>query len=299
MLKKLKAAARNALYRVREHRLGPPTELELQHAAALRAEVARDTTVLDGPWGDNIARLQALVQTEDPRGFLNWDVVMRTMFIDIGRTLRPEIDHLRARADFATRWAPALKETRVGLPLPFMWYPPSSANLVHHAYHLARFEAATRTSLADYDTIVEFGAGYGSFARLAANLGFTGTFVMFDLPAFAALQRFFLGSAGYRGDHRWASSSSELDTILTTLPRERTLFVAMWSISEAPFAIREPVLASVRDFDAYLIGYQHAWEDMDNRVFFDDWRRSQPDVTWRHEPIAHMRGNDYLFGARS
>jgi hypothetical protein len=298
VIRELKSVARNTVYRLRERRLGPPTPAEEQRAAVLRDAIVRDQTVIEGPWGDNIRRLQQLALTEDPRGFLNWDVVLRSMFIDVGRTLRTEIDYLRKLPSFATRWAPALKETSVGLPLPFMWYPRSSANLVHHAYHVARFEAATGTTLTDYDTIVEFGAGYGSFARLSRNLGFAGSFVSFDLPAFSALQQYFLGSAGYleAADHRWATTTEQLDETLRSVPGKRRLFAAMWSVSEAPFEIRRPVLASVGGFDAFLIGFQARWQDMDNRDFFAEWKQAHARINWHDEPIAHIPGNHYLFG---
>src|SRR5207244_11597755 len=48
----------------------------------------------------------------------------------------------------------------------------------------------------DLACVLEFGGGYGSMCRLFHNLGFRGRYLIFDLPAFSALQRFFLRSIG-------------------------------------------------------------------------------------------------------
>jgi hypothetical protein len=76
--------------------------------------------------------------------------------------------------------------------MPAAVLPGSSGTLIHHAYHLHRFETVTGRFLLELQEIIEFGGGYGSMARLLARLGYRGRYHIHDLPEFAALQRFYL-----------------------------------------------------------------------------------------------------------
>ena len=76
-----------------------------------------------------------------------------------------------------------------------MLHKDSSNNLLHHAYNLLQLDL--HTPLHKLPTILEFGGGYGSTARLAFRLGFQGTYLIFDLPEFSALQRFYLSTLNF------------------------------------------------------------------------------------------------------
>ncbi len=167
-----------------------------------------------------------------------------------------ELRHLRRRPDWRLRWRPALRESTAGRPRPFHLYPKSSGNLIHQAYHLCRFEEVTGLSLPTLP-YVEFGGGYGSLCRLFHQMGFAGTYVIFDLPEVWALQRFFLKTLGIpalkardvRGPVSGAVTISDLDD-LTRVPRARppglAAFVAQWSLGEVPVAKAEWYLFGVK-----------------------------------------------------
>jgi hypothetical protein len=298
--------------------LPPPTEAERQALAELRRTFSELPAVdvshalaSERAWLENMNRLRELVLKKDPRRFLRWDVVARTMFVAYANYVREELRHLKALPDWETRWRPALSEDAVGDPLPFLFYPSSSANLIHHAYHLAQFEARTGLRVNEMEHIVEFGGGYGGMARLVHRLGFTGRYVIFDLPAFAALQRFFLKSlqlpvldarACFAADGG-ICSVSDLES-LQALSREASgspasMFLATWSLSEAPVSLRANVFDAVKDFKAYLIGFQDRFGEVDNLAAFDELQRSTSHVSWQNVPFEPMRGNRYLIGKRS
>src|SRR3989339_220912 len=112
-------------------------------------------------WLANSNRLRELVLTGDPRRFLRWDVVTRTMFISYARYIDLEIKYLKRLNDWSSRWRPAIRESSTGYPTRCIFYPASSANLIHHAYHLARHEERTGVRAEDLDLVFEFGGGYG------------------------------------------------------------------------------------------------------------------------------------------
>jgi hypothetical protein len=297
--------------------LAPATERERALAGELRARF-RALPVLgtegvsdsEAEWRRNMNELRAEVLRGDPRRFLTWPVIRRTMVVRRPRYLKVEYDHLRGLPDWADRWAPAVRENPAGRPFRYPRYPESSGNLLHHAYHVARFEAAVGEPVTHRETIVEFGGGYGSMGRLIRNLGFRGRYIIFDLPSFSALQRYYLqaidlvvapddGSATADNGNHCVSDPERLARMLTPTPA-KALFIATWSLSETPPEVRQRITPLVRGFDAFLIAYQAAFGEMDNVAWFRTWREAIPGVAWQCLPIAHLPGrHDYLFGRRA
>lgn len=275
--------------------------VQLQSPALITAEI----------WDAKRARLRELLLRGDPAEFLRWDVVRSTMVKRARKPVTAELRHLQRQPDWKQRWRPALRESTVGCPRPFRLYPHSSGNLIHQAYHLCRFEETTGLSLPTLPYIVEFGGGYGSLCRLFHQLGFAGTYVIFDLPEVAVLQRFFLGSVGLtalksrRGVQeavRGAITLSDLadfGRVLRARPPGMAAFIAQWSLGETPVALRRLVLPEVAGFDAYLLGYTEWFEGIDNRGFFKDWRTTLPGYAWHDIPLPHLHKAEwYLFGVK-
>jgi hypothetical protein len=258
---------------------------------------------------DNVHRLAGCIHRQDPRAFLHWPVIRDTMFVSSGRTAWTELNVLRRHEDWHDRWSKAIVESPLGCPPPFLVYPKSSGNLIHHAYHLMQFEGHTGVMVREFDMVFEFGGGYGSMCRLFHNLGFHGRYVIFDLPAFSALQVYYLQGLGI-GARRDAPSAPQVCCLcdLTQLRRviagarraqaSKALFVATWSLSETPLDIREAVVPLLSGYDAFLIGYQAEFEKVDNPGYFRQFQRSFPQVEWQNWEIDHMRANYYLMGRR-
>ncbi len=261
-------------------------------------------------WEAKRRRLRELLLEGDPAGFLRWDVVKTTM-VKRGRApLAHELRHLRARPDWRTRWRPALRECTTGSPRPFPLHPRTSGNLIHQAYHLCRFEETTGLSLPTLPYVVEFGGGYGSLCRLFHQMGFAGTYVIYDLPEVSALQRFFLRSVGIGALRPQEAPDSgpsaitvsgldDLRRLLTARPPGLAAFIAEWSLGETPLALRRLVLPEVAGLDAYLLGYTERFESLDNRAFFADWRKTLPGYAWHDVPLPHLHKAEwYLFGVK-
>lgn len=308
----LKAIGRTLL-QLLDRPLAPASAAELELGNQLRSGLASlDDTDAGGlepsskAWSTNITRLKSLIEKEDPRAFLRWDVIRDTMFVVQAPYSWNELRYLRARRDWRRRWAQAIRESRVGRPLRLPFYPATSGNLLHHAYHLARFEEATLLPAHQFSDVVEFGGGYGSMCRLFFNLGFKGRYVIFDLPAFSYLQKYYLSSLGLTVSRELSVGASvscvsdirELLHHISQLGGDGAIFIATWSLSVASEEDRQPLETVLRTFSAVLIAFQERFGEVDNRIYFDRLRSSIAGMDWRSTAISHLPGNYYLFGRR-
>lgn len=283
-------------------RLIPRSEREQDLLDRLRAELRSLSPICDGPggsdardkWAANQRRLQQLVSTGDPRQFLTWDVIAGTMFVPFGRFVPIELAFLRQRSDW-NRWRSAIQEPAAGLPFPYPLYPRSSANAIHQAYHLCRLEDHTGLRVHSFRTICEFGGGYGSMCRITRSLGFSGEYLIFDLPELSALQQYYLEAV--RADAVTVSDPGQF-ACMTKHAKGPCLFIATWSLSESPADLRQQIEDLIPGFDSILIGYQDRFGEQDNAAFFGSWPSKLREIRWETRPIPHMPGNTYLFGSR-
>jgi len=258
-----------------------------------------------------MVRLKELVLNDDPRQFLRWDVVLKTMFVTNASYVGPELEYLRSLSDWDSRWRNVLEESPVGHPVPYWRYPRSSGSLIHHAYHWAQFEQTTGLRADGLDFVFEFGGGYGNMCRLIHRLGFEGRYLLFHLPAFSALQKFFLKSTdisvysieSFKMAQNGVLCISDLEELKEILSNHvspgNSVFIATWSISEAPIRLRDTILTLVSAFRAFLIAYQASFGEVDNIEFFEQWQKQHHDVDWQDWRIDQVPGGSrYLVGKR-
>ena len=274
-----------------------------------------DKTTIDDTWCKNINKFCELVLTSDPKEFLQWDVILRTMVVGNADFVRDELNFLKSLSDWKGRWLNAIEESLVGNPTLYDDFPSSSGNLIHQAYHLAQFEKKTGMDISQASFIFEFGGGYGSMCKLVHNLNFKGRYVIFDLPPLSALQSFFLNmnriSAISYNEYLEINSNgvicvSEFEQLKTIISDNRNIsdavFIANWSLSESPINLRHSILPLVRSFKAFLVAYQGLFGDIDNVKFFEEELvNANKNIKWHNWKIKHLsnqryRDNYYLMG---
>lgn len=288
-------------------RLKKPTESEILLIEDLRNDIRAlysqqsDSTYF---WNDKTKELAEDILTKDPRNFTNWVPIRSTMFYENPDKI--ELDSLGRRADWEVI-KDALREDLVGNPKPYWNYRLSSGNLVHHAYSVSEYlDRVNKTvdDLRNLKTILEFGGGYGSLCRLLFKLGFSGQYIIFDLPQFSALQKYFLKSINLPvrvtqnvTDFRENSVNtvSDLDEIKEI--KDIDLFIGLWSISETPESLRESILYKAIDYKSYLIAYQHNFMGIDNLNYFKKFAKAKNAVDWHNYTIDHIQGQSYLIGS--
>ncbi len=260
-------------------------------------------------WKQNMNELRELVLKDNPREFLRWGVILGTMFVGNENYVVTELDYLRGRPDWNERWEKAIEEVETGFPIPFSKYPRSSGNLIHHAYHVSKLEEKTGLSPDTIDLVCEFGGGYGCMCKLFYNLGFKGKYVIYDFPHFSALQKYFLKAVGipvltfdkFQSSENGVICISDVDTLKDVLSDNNddcnSLFIATWSISEAPLHIRNSILPLVSHFKSFLISYQDNFGGVDNNDYFNTYKNNyEHEIQWNQWEIKHLPGNTYLAG---
>jgi hypothetical protein len=259
-------------------------------------------------WNEKMRALKQKVLEEDPRSFLRWEVIFNSMFVWFARFIIPELNHLRRLPSWNDRWKEVLEESPVGQPIPFLLYPKSSGNLIHHAYHLSYLESRIQRKIRDFQFVFEFGGGYGSMCRLFKKLNFQGKYLIYDLPLFSALQRYYLESLEYslvsisdlgRKDQgiTCISEGKLLNDYFSDHSLEkRSLFIATWSISEVPLEPRKDILKFVEMFDCFFIAFQRSFEEVNNLDYFNRWMRELHSFRCEVSELKHLPGNYYLIG---
>ena len=289
-------------------KIPPPTAREMEIMKDLREDISARAKNQGGTtWRGFSLRLRNYIRCFDPRRFLRWHVIRQTMFM--ARAWPECIDALKADSEWGNIWQPVIKEDSFGDPIPDPTLPESSGNRIVHAYHLLQLKKSTDISFKDLDTIVEFGGGYGNMCRLLRRLGFKGTYILYDLPEFISLQKFYLNGVGEGAinakdlkeamskQNVLVSSREELEKVLGSAKKQNSLFIATWSLSESPVAVREQVMPLVSDCTYYLFGYQPDFDEVNNVEYFRELSRQNEAIGWT-EKFEKIWNGYYLFGKK-
>jgi hypothetical protein len=285
--------------------LGEYTPPPLAHADDLLAELdAAAEPGAAGEWASFTAQISAALRANGADQFLRLAPIAKTLHSRQRSAGRRYLAYLLASPRFCAAIHRALTESPIGKPLVNPHYPLSSPLLVQHAYHLVRLREETDFELAAARRIVEFGGGYGSFYRLLRNLGYRERYLICDLPVMCALQRFYLRNLFPTGPQAHAPENLQWlsGDVGAALAREMgtelrpSLFIATWSLSETPPAVRDEVAPLLERFDYILCAYQRAFSSYDNRGYFASLEQSLPQFSWHHAECPVYRNNFYLIG---
>lgn len=255
---------------------------------ALKALPKPDVRYCTLQWAEREAQIRQMMLTGDISQFLRWRPCRLAL-------VKPKADveftYLRSLPNWETRWQHAVEESDVGKSPRYRYYRQSSGILLRHAALLAWLEEMTGRWIETFGRIFEFGGGYGSMCRLVHRLGFVGRYVIYDLPALTLLQQYYLEQNGIEN----VVSVCDFDVLPKLLYSENALFIATWSLSEAPFSIREEIFSLIRHFSSFIIAGQIQVREMDNVEYFYSWTERLPSVKWYRK---RLREELWLVGAR-
>jgi len=247
---------------------------------SLLQKIPKASSLAEENWANNRRQIRKFLSSNDPRLFYKCAALKATMIVENIAYTSIELNRLRQSAKWAERWSPAVIESKKLAPLPHPLLPETSGNTLHHVFHLSVFEEIANFRVNDARTIVEFGGGYGNICRLTHRLGFTGKYVIFDLPELSILQRFYLSSNGikvYRNVSEFKSVDSGVLCISTVaelmdvIPSDGVdVFIATWSLSETPMEVRDAMKPALKAASHLLLAYQDKFEGIDNRKYFKD-----------------------------
>jgi hypothetical protein len=226
---------------------------------------------------------QHVVTGEDPFTFPSWPCVYHTMLVNHWKEyVAVEFEYL---AQNLSRWESAILATGPEKPKDYFRDTLYSRNLIHQAYHIARWEDATGKRIEECDTILEFGGGYGAMALVVHRLGFNGKYTIIDSPEFSLLQQFYLANASVNGVSFNEADSSESD-----------LMIACYSLSEVDLEQRDEFLER-QQAASYLFLYSAKFVNYDNAAYFQRTMPPRGANRWTHAPIEHLPpASWYTFG---
>lgn len=199
--------------------------------------------------------------------FLEWSVVKAVMFV--GPCGVVDNEQAEMLSSDPMRWV---------IGPEYGGYPNS--NLIHQAYHLYQWERQTGRRVSDLSRIVEIGGGYGAMVRVCRQLGFTGEYVIHDLPVMTDLQHYYL-----KQTQTDATLYSNIDSVYSDL------LIALFSLSEMDDDTQSGYLNTL-NYGHFLLGLNNApWHGIEVNArlnsHFDNG-------VWVEHP--HLSGRYYLIG---
>ena len=135
---------------------------------------------------------------------------------------------------------------------------------VHQAYSLSLFEEKSGMDPRMFESIIEFGAGYGEMACILSYAGYRGIYYMLDFHEMILLQKYYLSSRGVDlTNFVFFSSMWQFVTYDWDRTEGVDFAIGICSLSEAPIHTRQ-VFVGVAPPMAALYRYQLNWDGNDN-----------------------------------
>lgn len=129
--------------------------------------------------------------------------------------------------------------------------------------HYHTYQNLTGNTINKFNRIIELGGGCGDFCRFVHDMGYTGTYIIWDLPKVSNIQQLALRDLPVMYTHNPPKQSPQ------------TLFVSTWGFSETPLEFRDTLIKSINPLN-YLITYQYDFEGQEiNTEYFKSWSGKQ------------------------
>jgi hypothetical protein len=281
--------------------LPPPSAQELIWINHLRQQVEKlplelptpSTSPAEKKWINFKNEFRQHILGDDPRNFLDWDVIRNTM----AGTLNRRDFNMLSQLPFWAEWSKKIETLPLVNQQPYFKFLLTDDKTMTQLYNLAQLKIHTNAQVSDMDYIIEFGGGYGSMCAAIHALGFKGRYILFDWPEFLLLQEF------YSKLHLIDISKVSFIHTLSELQKNtaqlggKGLLIATWSLSEVSEKLRKTFLESIHPTH-YLIAYQQSFGGINNQEYFNTFSREHPHINWTDIPINNIpgKGNRFLLG---
>jgi hypothetical protein len=141
-----------------------------------------------------------------------------------------------------------------------------SMNRMQHYGHLSAFKFNPKK----YSSIIELGAGVGEMADIVMQLGFNGSYTIYDFAEVSRIQKYLHEQRGY-------SNITYTSDYRDITPHD--LCIATWSFTEMPFELRYKIRDLLKDGTRdYLIAYSNQIFGYDNKQWMNTEFIAQFDV---------------------
>jgi hypothetical protein len=220
---------------------------------------------------------EKIVNAFSPRpnaDFLSNRAIIDTMFV-VGDQKWLDTQVAFVKRKLGNKFRTITQESAIGKPkILNAPYNFTSHNTIHHLYHLFFFEQQTKIKTRDLSSVVEWGGGYGNFARLWRKTNNTSsTYTIIDSSIFCALQYLYLTSTlGSDAVHILNKKDAVIVegkinlvplALLHSTDIRGDLFVSTWGLSESAKEAQDYVVKK-KWFGAkhLLIGFQDSHDEL-------------------------------------
>ena len=250
-------------------------------------------------WSIALLDIKDFIKYHDVRNILQSPTIKYTMVAEPNRIELRDLLNSRKSNYFKA----ILKEDWAGNPTPYFYYLKSSGNTIHHAYSILQLFNFVNIEFSSLNRIFEFGGGYGNFAKLIFKSNFQGNYLIYDLPLMSSIQKLFLNLSELnvsvlRKPSEQISTVSLLNDLSDISGDDPDLFVALWSLSECPFTLRDQVLSRNLNSKYFLIAYSNEFMGVNNSEYFESFRVKMVNYEWITYEIDHLKGHTYLIGRK-
>ena len=252
-------------------------------------------------WFSNLNMLLSYFKNKKLEEFLTWDIIVYTMFVWKGKYI--EIEYEELIKNNQKLYSKLLIEDDFGKPIRYYKHMFTSANLIHHVYHVHTLLTKYNVNLDEIQRITEFGGGYGSMCRVFRRFKYDREYIIFDLPHFSEIQKFYLTNV-FLEDKEIKNRTKFCNNLasyqnLVEKSRGKGLFIATWSLSETSVAVRDLWKEEIFNHNFIFIAFQKCFNEVNNYDYFSDLFSSQTSHNYQIEEIKHLDGNYYLFATKN
>jgi len=208
-------------------------------------------------------------------------------------------------------WKKILKESPVGNPVRYIFYPTSSGNKIFQTYHLKKFEDFYGKELKEFDVIFEFGGGYGNLAHSFYKINKKVKYIIFDVFEVNLLQYYYLKKNNLKPSFQKLSNVNNI-LLLNSINKlqenlekikliKNKIFIANWSLSEVPLSLRKDLYFIFDIFDFQLISFQNYFENINNFQYFNRIKNEnkKKNRISSFVQVDYIKNNYYLFSKKN
>ena len=237
--------------------------------------------------------------------FLQYSFIQKMFFVHNRLFLNTYLREFKKSKDWHF-WNKLIKENNVGNPVRYFLDSSTSGNKIFQTYHLKKYQEFSKNKIKNYRFIFEFGGGYGNMATTFLKINPKLKYLIFDTPEINLLQYYYIKKnnidvgIGYKNKNKkivLVNSFRDLKKIINENQDLKKLFIANWSLSEAPLKLRKNIDILLNKFDNQLISFQKIFENIDNLKYFKKLNKNNLEKNRISKliEVPKIKDNYYLF----
>ena len=220
--------------------------------------------------------------------FMDWEEIKSTMIFTDEHISMSEKEYI-AQNTSHSNWNEIVRYSGIGNGKTSQHLPGVLVNTLHQYYHLTKFENMSGKDIRDYDTIIEFGGGYGDQCLLINKIKPDINYHIIDLPELHQIQKFYL-------DGNNISNYKQISADELPENTGKTIFFSFWALSEVPWELRNKIFEWLcKNKISFFLSAQKHYCEYNNKNYFSELKLDGYKITI--DPmIGPMNESFYVLG---